>query len=130
MLGLDFALVALLYAQPPFLFLLLVTCLSRRALAWVASGQQRGLRKRLLGVRFFECATRGRLHGSFRYDTSALALFVLFIVYDVDFFFLFSETTAVDVWSVEQLALLGACFLLFAGGLLYDIRQSGALWGA
>jgi hypothetical protein len=96
MLTSDLSLLVLVYAQPPVLGLLLVFAFWSRLTdtAWLA--QYFGVRRRLKSTRFFECAAYSRLVGWLRYGTQGLALCAVFLIYDVDLIFFFTEATAFD----------------------------------
>jgi|LauGreDrversion4_2_1035121.scaffolds.fasta_scaffold88720_3 NADH:ubiquinone oxidoreductase subunit 3 (subunit A) len=89
----ELGLIMLAYVQPVVIGLLL--CLSWRIVLvdvlWFVGAT--ALRQRLRSTRFFECAAYSRLGGWLRYSTQALGLVALFLLYDVDLLFFFSEVT-------------------------------------
>lgn len=88
----------------------------------------RAARRRFKNVRFFECGAYARLIGSLRYDVQALSFVVVFVLYDVDLFFFFSEVLMNEWWGPQQLILAGTYLALFVAGLWYDISRQGLTW--
>lgn len=123
--GLDFALGLGLMAQPAVLGLLLYVSLRFHALAHSLFLTGTGARRRLAGVRFFECAALPRLVGRVRYTLPSLALCVLFVLYDVDLIFFLAETTAFEQWSASQAMLALLYATLFWAALWYDSTRCG-----
>lgn len=117
-----------IYIQPPFIGLLLFG-LTRQSLSNQSLfSHLRAARKRFKGVRFFECAAYPRLLGRLRYDLQALSLAVVFLIYDVDLLFFFSEVYAADYWSFYHLFLFILYGLFFIAGLWYDVVRQGLGW--
>lgn len=96
MLQHDLSLLVLCYLQPPFFGFLLFMLARQGLLNKVLFTHYRASRKRHKNVRFFECAVYARLLGALRYDLQALSFTVVFILYDVDLLFLYSEVLFVE----------------------------------
>lgn len=89
--SIDLAVLIFCYFQPPFLGFVLFMIARQGLINKALFSQFRASRKRLKNVRFFECSAYSRLVGGLRYDVQALSFAVVFILYDVDLFFFFTE---------------------------------------
>jgi hypothetical protein len=106
MLTLDFLVFFVMVAQPMCLGSLLFAIARQRLLSGLGWGARNlGPRLRLRGTRFFECAAYPRLQGVVRYQTQALALCGVFLIYDLDLLFFFPELARLGVWSTWQVCL-------------------------
>ena len=128
MLTAEFVWAAAAFILPP-LFGFAVFALSRAGL----SGRHlltllRATRMRHKSVKFFECATYSRLLNSVQYDVFVLSFCVLFILYDVDLIFFFTEATCLDLWAWGEVGFLAGNFILLALGLWYDYVRLGFNW--
>jgi hypothetical protein len=93
----DLSVLAVVYAQPPLLGLLLATTLRPGLLSSAWLSRYLGVRQRTRSTRFFECAAYARLTGWLRYGTQSLGFCALFLLYDLDLIFFFAEMTAVEL---------------------------------
>jgi len=87
----DLAFLLFCYMQPPILGFILFMVARQGLINKALFSYQRAARKRFKNVRFFECGVYSRLLGALRYDLQALSFTVMFVLYDVDLFFFFSE---------------------------------------
>ena len=85
-------------------------------------------RRRTTGVKFFECATHSRLINAAQYDIFIVALCVLFVLYDIDLVFFFTEAVAIDSWSIYEYYFVFVNFSLFILGLWFDYIKLGFNW--
>ena len=96
MLSLELILAVLLLLQPPiFGFLFFSVARSGLAARFLFS-QLKTTRARYKSIKFFECAVYSRLINSIQYDIFVLSFCILFILYDVDLFFFFTEVTCFE----------------------------------
>lgn len=97
MLNVEFVLASVAFIQPP-IFGFLFFSLSRSGLASRhLLALLKATRARHKSVKFFECASYARLLNTVQYDVFVLSFCVLFILYDVDLIFFFTEATCVDI---------------------------------
>jgi NADH:ubiquinone oxidoreductase subunit 3 (subunit A) len=124
----EFLLLFVVYAQPPVLGFALVS------LSWgsLAEGGRLGFlggaRRRPKSIKFFECATYSRAGGRISYDLSTISLALVFILYDLDLIFFFSEATGVIGWGLVEWSLVCAYLLFFIVGVWYDKLRGGLGW--
>jgi NADH:ubiquinone oxidoreductase subunit 3 (subunit A) len=92
----DTVVLVIVYIQPPVMGVLLALRFRPGLIdtAWWA--RSLGIRQRQKSTRFFECAAYSRLSGWVRYGTQSLALCAVFLLYDVDLVFFFTEVTAFE----------------------------------
>lgn len=128
MATLDLIVGVLVLVQPPLVLAALVASTFRRHGIWAGRLRSPGARNRLRSARFFECAAYPRLTGWLRFSTQGLAFCGLFLLYDLDLVFFFSEATEHGGWTWVQLGLLALYVLFFLGGLYYDLWRYGLLW--
>lgn len=97
MLNSDLGLMLFCFLQPPFVGMLLFSLTRQGLLNRTYLASLRSIRKKAKGARYFECAVYPRLLGQLRYDLQVLSFVLIFILYDVDLLFFFSEVVAVDL---------------------------------
>jgi NADH:ubiquinone oxidoreductase subunit 3 (subunit A) len=90
-LSYETVLTVIVYVQPVIVGLALFLVYRKRLASRSLFSQQRGVRRHLKSIRFFECASFSRLIGQLHYDLPILALSVLFLLYDIDLVFFFAE---------------------------------------
>jgi hypothetical protein len=93
MLSFEFFVTFVVFIQPPLVGLLLFM-LGRTALSskFIFSFFKT-YKKKLKGIKFFECAAYPRLVNTFQYDIFILSFCIVFILYDLDLIFFFTEAT-------------------------------------
>lgn len=128
MLSAEFIVAFFMFLQPPvfgFLFFALVRngIISTHLFSFLKTS-----RRRLQSVKFFECAAHPRLLNAVQYDIFILSFCVLFILYDVDLIFFFTEAVNYEGWSYFEFTFVMANFLLLVLGLWYDYIKLGFNW--
>jgi NADH:ubiquinone oxidoreductase subunit 3 (subunit A) len=128
MLNMEFILAVLMLIQPPiFGFIFFAVARSGVAAKFFFSFLKT-TRKRHKSVKFFECAVYARLVNSIQYDIFVLSFCVLFILYDVDLIFFFTEAICIEHWSTFEVVFIFINLLLFIFGLWYDYIRLGFNW--
>jgi NADH:ubiquinone oxidoreductase subunit 3 (subunit A) len=85
-----------MFVQPP-IFGFIFFALSRSGVAAkFFFSFLRATRVRYKSVKFFECAVYSRLVNSIQYDIFVLSFCILFILYDVDLIFFFTEVVCYE----------------------------------
>lgn len=116
------------YLQPPFIGLLLFSLTRQGLLNRTYLTSLRFIRKKAKGARYFECAVYPRLVGRLKYDLQVLSFVLIFVLYDVDLVFFYSEILTFDTWAPSQALLFAVYAVFFVGGLAYDIIRQGLNW--
>ncbi len=88
----------------------------------------KNIRFKFKSINFFECAVYSRLLNIITYDIFMLSLCILFILYDVDLIFFFTEVLCVDYWVYNELLFIFINLLLLFCGLWYDYLYLGFNW--
>jgi NADH:ubiquinone oxidoreductase subunit 3 (subunit A) len=86
--------------------------------------------QKLGAFRFYECASYSRLGSLLRYNISFFSILVAFIIYDVDFIFLFSELLMLSGYGAACWFVLAFFVLCLVVGLWYDYSAVGYSWYA
>ena len=89
----DTILLVIVYTQPFIMGLLVLIASRPRLSVFYWTTRNVSTRHHAKGTRFFECAAYPRLTGWLRYGTQGLALCAVFLLYDLDLVFFFSEVT-------------------------------------
>jgi NADH:ubiquinone oxidoreductase subunit 3 (subunit A) len=125
MLSLEFVTACLAIMQPPIFGFLLFSLGRLGVGSKFFFSHLKSTRRRFKSVKFFECAVYSRLINQAQYDVVTLALCVLFILYDVDLIFFFTEAVCIGQWSSLEAYFVFANFLLLIFGVWYDYIRLG-----
>jgi NADH:ubiquinone oxidoreductase subunit 3 (subunit A) len=117
MLDLEFILAVCMFSQPPFFGFLFFIVARAGVTSRFFFSYLKTTRKRFKSVKFFECAVYSRLVNSIQYDINVLSFCILFILYDVDLIFFFTEVTNFENWGLCEGCFVLLNFLLLAVGL-------------
>jgi NADH:ubiquinone oxidoreductase subunit 3 (subunit A) len=85
-------------------------------------------RKKKKSIKFFECSVYSRLINHFQYDIHCIIFCILFILYDVDLLFFFSEALFLDNWSLLDFFLFTIYIIFFLLGFWYDYERYSLYW--
>lgn len=128
MFDLDFIVMILSYIQPPIIAYV-IFCLTKSFIfnsSWFE--QLFFIRKKRKSIKFFECSVFSRLINYYQYDIHTIIFCLLFILYDVDLLFFFSESLFIDNWSLTEMYLFIFYFLFFIFGFWYDYERYSLYW--
>ena len=128
MLSFEFIITFCVFIQPPVLGILLFV-LGRTAISskFIFSFFK-VYKKKLKGVKFFECAVYPRLLNTFQYDIFILSFCLIFILYDLDLIFFFTEATNITNWTIFEFIFILFNFLMFLLGIWVDYIKNGFNW--
>ena len=80
------------------------------------------LRIKTITTKLYECSTYSKLTTKYSYNIYTLSSCIMFLVYDVDLIFFFSETTTFINNSIFNLFVLLFLFILFIAGFIFDYK--------
>jgi NADH:ubiquinone oxidoreductase subunit 3 (subunit A) len=126
--SLEFVLSLVACFQPLVIGALVVVGLGRLSPPLGAGGRAGGLRGSTSAFRFFECASYSRLSSRLHYNMQTFSICLAFLLYDIDLFFFFAESTHLDSNSIYELCLLAIFLGLFMFGLWFDYTRFGFEW--
>lgn len=128
MMDFDFSLMLIFYVQPPVLAYV-IFLLTRNFIfnfSWFENLSF--IKKKRKSIKFFECSVYSRLINYYQYDIHCLIFCVLFILYDVDLIFFFSEVIFLDNWSLFNFFIFFIYILFFVIGFWYDFERYSLYW--
>lgn len=79
-------------------------------------------RVKTITTKLYECSTYSKLTSKYTYSIYTLSSCIMFIVYDVDLIFFFSETNSFVNNSTTNLIILLTLILLFIFGFIFDYK--------
>jgi NADH:ubiquinone oxidoreductase subunit 3 (subunit A) len=96
MLTAEFLIAFFMFLQPPIFGFLFFSIVRTGLVGSQLFSFLKTSRRRLKSVKFFECAAYPRLLNAMQYDIFVLSFCILFILYDVDLIFFFTEAVCVE----------------------------------
>ena len=128
MFDIDLSIMIVSYIQPPILayIIFLFTKNSLFNFSWFE--QMSFIRKKRKSIKFFECSVYSRLINYYQYDIHCFIFCILFILYDVDLIFFFSEAAFLDSWSFLDFFIFVVYVFFFLIGFWYDYERYSLYW--
>lgn len=117
MADLEFFIALCMFMQPPFFGFIFFSVTRSGVASRFFFSYLKTTRRRFKSVKFFECAVYSRLINHIQYDVFVLSFCVLFVLYDVDLIFFFTEVVCLDGWSFVEAAFVFFNFFLLLVGL-------------
>lgn len=128
MLDLDLSLMLIFYVQPPVLAYIIFLLTKNFIFNFTWFENISNVKKKRKSIKFFECSVYSRLINYYKYDIHCLIFCILFILYDVDLVFFFSEVIFLDNWSILNFFLFYVYVLFFIIGFWYDFERYSLYW--
>jgi NADH:ubiquinone oxidoreductase subunit 3 (subunit A) len=128
MLDFDFILSLISYIQPPILTYIIFFFTKNFIFNFSWFEQLSFIKKKKKSIKFFECSVYSRLINYYHYDIHCLIFCILFILYDVDLIFFFSEIIFFDTWSFLEILIFIAYIGFFIIGFWYDFERYVLYW--
>lgn len=128
MFDLDFVIMLICYIQPPVLSYIIFVFTKNSVFSYSWFEQLSFIKKKKKSIKFFECSAYSRLINYYQYDIHCFIFCILFILYDVDLIFFFSESVFIESWSIfDALVFLMYLFFFFMG-FWYDYERYSFYW--
>ena len=128
MFDLDFLLLLISFLQPTVIAYV-IFFFTKNSLFYFSWFEQLSfIKKKKKSIKFFECSVYSRLINYYQYDIHCFMFCVLFILYDVDLIFFFSEVIFFDMWSFLEIFLFIFYLFFFYFGFWYDFERYSLYW--
>lgn len=87
-----------------------------------------GIRSKFLVSRVYECATYSKLSSLFTYSLNTLSVLLVFLIYDIDLIFFFSEISLILTFGFAEILVILILIILFVFAICFDNKGDMFSW--
>lgn len=124
----DMFIIILASVQPLIVGFLVIFSIKNYFYSFFFYRYYNAIRVKTITTKLYECSTYSKLTSKYSYSIYTLSSCVMFIVYDVDLIFFFSETNSFINNSTQNLIVLVVLFFLFIVGFMFDYKYFTFNW--
>lgn len=121
----DLIIVIIACFQPIIIGFVVTIGISQVTLSFSVFKKLSAHKSKVTSTRLYECSTNYRLAHFVIFELNAIALVLLYLIYDVDFMFFLAETTTLSNYSMTNLFMLAYLVFLFILSLCIDSQAFG-----